>query len=138
MVKSRRDIRLLPALLLTLFLVGLPGFLVALPGVARAESAVLVMLKKQFCEWCAKWDEDIATIYPKTWEGRAAPLRRVDIHDDRPQDLTNVQYSRFTPTFILLVDGQEVGRITGYAGEDFFWGQLDELLSKAGIVEPQS
>ena len=36
----------------------------------------------------------------------------------------------FTPTFILLQNRHEVGRITGYPGEGHFWALLDELLQK--------
>ena len=35
---------------------------------------------------------------------------------------------RFTPTFVLVDDGREIGRIEGYPGEDFFWGLLERLL----------
>jgi len=37
----------------------------------------------------------------------------------------------FTPTFVLMGDGVEVGRMEGYAGEDFFWGLLGRMLSQA-------
>jgi hypothetical protein len=35
---------------------------------------------------------------------------------------------RFTPTFVLVQDGRELGRIEGYPGEDFFWGLLERLM----------
>ena len=34
----------------------------------------------------------------------------------------------YTPTFILVEGGQEIGRIEGYPGEDFFWGLLKMML----------
>ena len=39
----------------------------------------------------------------------------------------------FTPTFILVQDGVEVGRIEGYPGEDFFWGLLGKMFDRANI-----
>ena len=36
----------------------------------------------------------------------------------------------FTPTFVLIDDGREVGRIEGYPGEDFFWGLVEQLVGK--------
>ena len=36
----------------------------------------------------------------------------------------------FTPTFVLWHEGREIGRIVGYLGEDFFWGQLGELIEQ--------
>ncbi len=59
---------------------------------------------------------------------KAAPLRRVDVHDPRLADLQGAEAVVFTPTFVLMSDGAEVGRIVGYPGEDAFWGLLDLLL----------
>lgn len=94
---------------------------------------VLVMVDEKGCVWCARWNEEISHIYPKTEEGQAAPLRRIDIHAARPQDITFARKLNFTPTFVLVVDGQEVSRIEGYPGEDFFWGLLGKMLTKANI-----
>jgi len=96
----------------------------------------LVMLEQVLCEWCEAWNQEVGAIYSQSWEGTAAPLRRVDIHDERPADLVNLPGTRFTPTFVLMIDGKEAGRITGYPGEDFFWGLLAGILRDAGITEP--
>ena len=103
-----------------------------LPNAAPAE-ATLVMAEEKGCLWCARWNAEIAPIYPKTAEGKAAPLRRVDIHDTAPDDLTFTTALRFTPTFVLMQDGQEVARLEGYPGEDFFWGHLQRMLTDAQI-----
>lgn len=98
---------------------------------SHAQSAELVMFESAICEWCDAWHAEIGPIYPKTDEGKRAPLRTVDIHDSRPRDLGDIEGVRFTPTFVLLDDGgQEVGRINGYPGQDFFWGLLGELITK--------
>jgi len=102
-----------------------------LPLAATADT-YLLMAEEDGCYWCAKWNEEIAHIYPKTAEGRAAPLRRYDLHSDTPQ-VTFVRRVHFTPTFILVQDGAEVGRVEGYPGEDFFWGLLGQMLQQAQI-----
>lgn len=95
------------------------------------DAAELLMFESDDCVWCAAWNQEIGAIYPKTAEGKRAPLRRVDIHAARPGDLQDIQGVRFTPTFVLTDDqGREVGRINGYPGQDFFWGLLSELLEK--------
>jgi protein-disulfide isomerase len=95
------------------------------------KAAELIMFESDYCEWCEAWHEEIGPIYPKTAEGRRAPLRVVDIHDRRPRDLEAIDGVRFTPTFVMLDDrGREVGRINGYPGEDFFWGLLADLIDK--------
>lgn len=98
--------------------------------VQTARAAELVMFESSICEWCDRWHEEIGPIYPKTPEGRCAPLRQVEVGDDLPSDLTDVRPVRFTPTFVVVDDGQEVARLVGYAGEDFFWYLLAEQLEK--------
>ena len=83
-------------------------------------SAELIMFEQAGCDWCERWHEDIGVIYHKTIEGKTAPLRPIDIHEKLPDDLRNLKPGRFTPTFVLVNDGAEVGRIRGYPGEDFF------------------
>ena len=100
---------------------------------AAAADTVLLMAEEDGCAWCARWDHEIAEIYPKTQEGRAAPLIRYDIHGNAPEGITLEGRVRFTPTFILARDGVEVERIEGYPGEDFFWGLLAMMLERAGV-----
>lgn len=102
-----------------------------LPMTAYADM-YLLMAEEDGCYWCAKWNEEIAEIYPKTTEGQAAPLRRYDLHRETP-DVAFEQRVRFTPTFVLVQDGAEVGRIEGYPGEDFFWGLLAMMFERANI-----
>ena len=93
-----------------------------------AKSAELLMFEAQLCEWCEVWDEEVGVVYQKTTEGRRAPLRRIALHEPRPPDLPQIDNVRFSPTFVLLDQGREVGRIVGYPGEDHFWGLLQALL----------
>lgn len=91
----------------------------------------LVMVEEAGCVWCARWNADIGPIYPKTKEGEAAPLRRIDLREDLPEDLELARPAVFTPTFVLVQDGVELSRIEGYPGEDFFWGLLGRMLEQA-------
>ena len=102
-----------------------------LPAAAVAET-YLLMAEEDGCYWCAKWNEEIAHIYPKTTEGKLAPLQRYDLHSETP-DVAFDKRVHFTPTFVLVQDGAEVGRIEGYPGEDFFWGLLTMMFERANI-----
>ena len=44
----------------------------------------------------------------------------------------------FSPTFVMLVRGREVGRIVGYAGADLFWMQLAALIEDARVALKRS
>lgn len=96
-------------------------------------TAELIMLEEHGCPWCEKWNAEVGTTYAKTPEGKRAPLRRLNIHERLPDDLRFLDKGRYTPTFILVSDGREFGRIRGYPGEDFFWGYLGNLLNKLPV-----
>lgn len=97
---------------------------------ARAEAAELVYVFEPGCPYCRLWDQEIGPIYGKTAESRRAALRPVDKRDPALAGLNLAKPVRFTPTFILMEDGAEIGRIEGYPGEDFFWGRLETLLKE--------
>lgn len=102
--------------------------ILALPVLAGSLAAAeLVMVEQDGCHWCARWNEEIAPIYLTSDEGERAPLRRVDLHD-LPENVSFTSRPVFTPTFVLVQDGQELGRLEGYPGEHFFWPMIGELL----------
>ena len=93
-------------------------------------AAELVMVEERGCIWCARWDAEIAPAYPKTPEGQAAPLRRIDLNAPVPQDLALDAPLRITPTFVLVDGGEEVARLEGYPGDEHFWYLLSRMLDK--------
>lgn len=99
-------------------------------GVASAETR-LMMVEQAGCSYCAQWHAEVGPEYPKTAEGIAAPLLPQDLRAPLPEGVTLTSPPVFTPTFILLVDGQEQSRIEGYPSEDFFWPMLADMIAKA-------
>lgn len=87
----------------------------------------LVMIEEEGCGYCRRWLEEVGPGYAASDEGRRAPLRRLDRFSSEAARFARVVY---TPTFVLLRDGQEKGRILGYPGPDFFWSLLADLLRK--------
>ncbi|SNS52775.1 thioredoxin fold domain-containing protein [Tropicimonas sediminicola] len=107
--------------------------LAALPG----HAVELVMVEQAGCSYCARWEDEIGPIYPKTPEGAHAPLRRVDLRGDEIDALRLKRRVNFTPTFILIdADGQEIARLEGYPGEDFFWGLIERMLQENTAYRP--
>ncbi len=123
---SRAGPRLIAAALLAAALLAVPIF------VPRASAAgpELVMFDEASCPWCRRWRQEVGPAYPNTPEGKRAPLRTVDISRARASGIALAAPVRMTPTFVLVENGREVGRITGYPGPDFFWTLLDDLLKK--------
>jgi len=105
-------------------------FALLLGGATGTRSAELVLFEQSFCEWCEAWEKEVGIIYSKTSEGKRVPIRKVEIHGEHPADLSKIKPVIFTPTFVLMHKGAEIGRILGYPGEDHFWGLLNLMLER--------
>lgn len=90
--------------------------------IARADE--LVMFEQPGCPYCHAWNNEVGGGYPNTDEGKLLPLRRVELNETRPPDLTQISGVRYTPTFVVMHCGRELDRIVGYAGRDAFWMQM--------------
>ncbi len=93
------------------------------------------MFEADYCTWCQIWEEEIGGIYHLTSESCQAPLKIIDFTTgDMPENFSIVEPVIYTPTFVLINNQQEVGRITGYPGADFFWVELNDII-KRGLPE---
>ena len=114
------------------------GALCAIVVLAGAvDAAELVMYRRAGCPWCALWDREIGPIYPKTDIGHRVPLRMVDLDRADNSAVRARSPIRYTPTFVLVEYGQEVGRIEGYPGDAFFWGLFERLLEQLPSQSPK-
>jgi thioredoxin-related protein len=103
------------------------------PAVSRASE--LVMFQQGGCVWCARWDREVGPVYDKTAEAKLLPLRRVDISQQNATGVTLAAPVIYTPTFVVVEGGREIGRITGFINDEAFWGLLDTLAAK--LERPQ-
>ncbi len=100
--------------------------LIAAAGHALA--AELVMFESAGCPYCARWERDIAPGYEASEDGKLFPLAR---RDRRAPDVAFIPRIVYSPTFVMLVRGREVGRIVGYSGSELHWTQLAALIEDA-------
>lgn len=110
----------------------LTGCFLWLGSALHGATLELIMVEQPGCHWCERWDAEISEIYPKTEEGRLAPLRRVNLRN-LPDTISFRSQPVFTPTFVLVEDGKELGRLEGYNGDEFFWFLLTRLLQTSEI-----
>lgn len=95
-----------------------------------AQASELLMFERAGCPWCDRWNREVGNLYSKTAEAKLLPLRRINIDANTPQGLKLAAPVLFTPTFVVVDGGREVGRITGYINDDAFWGLLGQLVAK--------
>jgi thioredoxin-related protein len=95
---------------------------------SNADAFELIMFRRVGCPWCAAWDREIGPIYAKTELGQRIAIRLIDLDQRDAMKFKLESPVRFTPTFVLLDEDREIGRIEGYPGEDFFWVRLERLV----------
>ena len=100
---------------------------VAAPAIQAAE---LIVFHSPDCGWCRVWEREVGIVFPRTAEARVLRLSRVDVADPLPSRLQNLKRVHYTPTFVVLDEGREIGRIAGYKGEEFFWWELQEIIQR--------
>jgi hypothetical protein len=89
----------------------------------------LVMITSSHCPWCEAFEDDIGRGYYRTEEALIYPLSRHDFYEEMPDDLRHLTPATMTPTFIVMRDGLEVGRIIGYPGAELFWWRISEFTA---------
>ena len=119
--------------------------LYSLQAATAVSAAELLYIFDPTCPYCKAWEREIGPSYDKTAEGRRAPLKPIDKRDVALVRLSLAKPVHFTPTFVLMENGIEIGRLEGYPGENFFWPLLDALLEKLPksnqaeqVVKPKS
>ena len=101
---------------------------------AESQAAELLMFSQGGCLSCVRWDREVGSIYDKTAEAAILPLRRIDIARQTTSNVTLSSRILYTPTFVVVDGGREVGRITGYIHDDAFWGLLGSLAGKLPVA----
>ena len=92
----------------------------------------LLVVEQEGCVYCAQFHREIAPAYNASPESLIAPLQSVNILGPWPEGVQLSPAPFVTPTFVLIdASGHEIGRITGYPGDIFFWSLLEEILGSA-------
>lgn len=110
------------------------GLMIMLPmiGTASAQELRLLMIEQAGCYYCRVFNRDIAPAYTLSDIGQKAPLIHADLRGPLPDGITLASTPFVTPTFILIgPDGQEVERLTGFPGEEFFWPYIRDMIDAA-------
>lgn len=103
-----------------------------MPGSAQAQEFRLLMISQVGCYVCAEFNREVAPAYEASVENDIAPLVHADLHGPLPEGVTLTSRPFVTPTFILIgADGQELDRLIGFPGEDFFWPYINEMFERA-------
>lgn len=88
----------------------------------------LVVLEVDGCVYCDVFRRQMLAAYKASKQGKKAPIRFVDINDPALGDIGLTQPVGMVPTFIMLENNQEIGRIPGLMGRQDFFRAIDYIL----------
>ena len=94
---------------------------------ALSSNLRLVMFTSKDCPACQAWEREIGSIYKKSQYQVTFPLTRLNFSTPRPEWLSIKEPISGTPTFVIIENGHEVGRILGFTGPEMFWWQLSSF-----------
>ena len=109
-------------------------FLVALFFIAithnEAAAARLIMVTSEHCPYCQAWERDVGVAYDKSPYAAKLPLTRVGIGSEMPENVAIKKPIVGTPTFLIILNGQEVDRQRGCVDAEMFFWWLSEHMVK--------
>ena len=130
-VQSTRNRRLLA---FRVYVSLIKAFALALTFAASLQTAVadsrLIMVTSDYCPSCQAWELDVGKVYDKSPYATTLPLTRVEIGSKMPGGATFQKPVVGTPTFLIIHNGQEIGRQNGYFDAEMFWWWLSEYTAK--------
>lgn len=91
-------------------------------------TAELLVFETGNCPYCFIFRRDVAPGYLKSQRAKDVPLRFIDVHE---VDLSTMNLSdpiTMVPTVVLMRNGREVSRITGYMGPEPFFHMVSRLM----------
>lgn len=88
----------------------------------------LIAFEAPGCRYCPVLRRDVVPTYATSRAGRVAPLRFVDLNDPAADSFRLSTPVTMVPTLVLVRDGVEIGRISGYFGRDNVHHMLDAML----------
>ena len=84
------------------------------------EKFELIMFKTSICNHCAVFDHDVATLYNKHSLAKQAPLVNVNLDDAGTGKYHLTRPLEVVPTFVIMKNGKEVGRLSGMIDKFMF------------------
>lgn len=82
------------------------------------------------CHVCALVRSHIQPAYAQSTNAREAPMRFVDLNTVDEAALGLSEPVTVVPTIVLMREGREVARISGYTGPQIFFEALGHMLAR--------
>ena len=97
----------------------------------KAGAFQLVVMEADGCTYCGIFRRDVLPSYEASERAKDMPVRFIDVNDVEKARLDLQAPVNIVPTFIVMKDNKEVGRIPGYLGPENFYPTIKYLMSTA-------
>lgn len=91
----------------------------------------LVVMEAEGCTYCGLFRRDVLPAYQTSVHAKDVPVRFLDVNDVEKSNLALDTPIAIVPTFVVVKDNREVGRIPGYTGPENFFHAIKYLISSA-------
>lgn len=88
----------------------------ALPKATEATPFELIVFEADGCVYCQVFRRDVLPLYTSSQVSREAPIRFVNVSRSDETKMGIASPITIAPTVVLMREGREVDRITGYTG----------------------
>ncbi len=99
--------------------------------VPQGPNLSLVVMEAPGCDYCEVFRRDVLPAYEASPRAKEMPVRFVDINDEAANLLGLDSPVDVVPTFVVLKNNKEIGRIPGYTDSEYFFHHINYLLTTA-------
>lgn len=97
--------------------------------IPAAEDAQLVVMEADGCIYCRIFRRDILPTYEVSERRKTMAVRFLDINDLDASGIALDSPISILPTFVVIRNNREVGRIAGYVGPEDFFRAINYLMA---------
>ena len=102
------------------------------PAAERIPQAEVVVFEVEGCVYCELFRRDVWPAFRISPRHAEMPLRFVDVRRIDLADWPLTAPVTVVPTVVVMRDGREIGRMTGYTGPEAFFQQMRHLMAAGG------
>ena len=97
--------------------------------IPKGSNLELVVMEAPGCTYCGIFRRDVLPAYEASERAKDVPIRFLDVNDVSSTKMDLETPVDIVPTFVILKDNKEIGRIPGYVGPETFFHTINYLLS---------
>lgn len=95
----------------------------------KAAGLQLIVMEAPGCAYCDLFRRDVLPSFAASERAKNLPVRFLDVNDLELANLDLQTDIEIVPTFVLVRNNKEVGRIPGYVAPATFFRSISHLLS---------